>query len=581
MLQIQDPTKDNPPVVVGIDFGTTNSLIAFCEDRRPYILGQNSHLIPSVLYYLDDRWHVGHAPLGTLSIASIKRILGKTYSQAISCNSIANQVKDLLVEDCGALKIKILDQLFEPIYLASLIFKKLIDIAKQHLAQDIAKAVVTVPAYFDDIQKADIKKAAQLAGLEVIRLLSEPTSAGLTYGVNYATNAGTLKSNQYVVYDFGGGTFDVSLLKIEDKITQVIGVCGDATLGGDDIDRAICLFIKQKYGTLLMPASAKLLKEQGSCLDDKGLKISLSQEELAHIALPFVQKTIDLTRQILSCAQNASGIILIGGSSRLNLVKQLLAQFDLPLLDDIDPDKAVALGAALQGENLSRSKSHVLLDVVALSLGIEVIGGLNEKIILRNSPIPSCAKMHFTTYADNQTAFKLHILQGEREFAKDCISLGIFELSGIAPMPAGMVKIEVSFMLDADGLLYVSATEEATQATKELIVSAHSGLADEKTNQIVSDAIAHMQADHEARILQEAILKGNNFITKVNNLLVKFEQVDEKITQAVSNLQHSINQQSAKSIEKAISALDEVFSPVCAKYFNQQISSLLKGNKIL
>lgn len=578
MLQIHDPANVKPEVVVGIDFGTTNSLVAFSLNHRPYILGDDLGFIKSIVHY-QDGWQVGLEQHALVNIASVKRILGKTYEEAINLQALCPHLKQLLCQDQSKLYVNISGKLFDPTVLASAIFAKLKTIAQDALAEEVNKAVVTVPAYFDDRQKAAVKKAANLAGIEVIRLLNEPTSAGFAYGINYAHCDG-----QYLVYDFGGGTFDVSLLKIHDKITQVIAVAGDSNLGGDDIDQAISVALSKVYSLNIPFDIARTLKEQLlnqdiAAINYQGVELKLDKATYEKLALPFVNKTIQLLQQVLADAHDVKGIILIGGSSRMPLVSKLLSQFALPLLHDIDPDKAVAFGAAIQAENLSRSKSHLLLDVVPLSLGLEVIGGLNEKIILRNCPIPASAKRHFTTYVDNQTAIKLQILQGEREMARDCYSIGFFELGGIPPMPAGMAKIEVSFIVDADGLLYVSATECSSNISQELIVKVDEPK-EEEVIQVVRQAIESAEIDHQERILLEAIVKAENFIAQVNKLLVRLNHSEEKIKQAVVNLQLAIDDKNLVSIQAATESLDTLFSPICAKYFNTQISSLLRGQSV-
>jgi molecular chaperone HscA len=572
LLQIQDPKKRQQELVVGIDFGTTNSLIAFSQDHKPFII--DDKLVPSVLNF-DGHWSAAYEQNG-VNVRSIKRILGKSYQQIIGLPGIDPALKALLCEHNDQVKIKIDGALFDPVELASLIFSKLKSVAEESLEGRVAKAVITVPAYFDDRQKSAVKKSAKLAGIECLRLMSEPTAAGFAYGINNSA------SGQYLVYDFGGGTFDVSLVRIADKITQVVAVAGDDALGGDDIDHAIADYLSQKYGKQIPLALARQMKEDLSSRDAvlDVCEVSITAQEYEQIAMPIVEKTITLTKEVMKHGADIKGIILVGGSSRVPLVKKLLPSFGVPIFDNIDPDTAVALGAALQAENLSRSKSHVLLDVVSLSLGIEVMGGLNEKIIFRNTPIPTCAIRHFTTHADNQNAMKLHILQGEREFAKDCRSIGFFELKGIPPMAAGMPKIEISFMVDVDGLLYVSATESASGVSQELIVNIDAHLPQQELDEMLQDAMKNATIDHENKLLKEAILKGENFIAQVRKILEKLAMQDEGIELAIAELKKALQQNNTGQIDLCIQKLDELFSPICAKHFNSQISALLQGNKI-
>jgi len=428
LLQIQDPKKNRLAVVVGIDFGTTNSCIAFSDDAKPFVLGDDKKLLPSVLSFDEGKWQVGKAR--GISIASIKRILGKSYDQIKASDAIDPKLKKIIRQKDGIVKIKVNGKYFDPIYLASLIFSELKKIAESHLKQEIKKAVVSVPAYFDDRQKSAIKQAANMVGLDVIRLIQEPTAAGFAYGIQYKDTKG-----QYLVYDLGGGTFDVSLLNIQGKVIQVIAVSGDDMLGGDDIDHAVAehldisVKIAKKLKELVSPGKAATVD-----------KTKLTWAEYERIAAPIIEKTIKLTSSVIGLSNNLKGIILVGGSSKSPLVKKMLSKFGIEILEGIDPDRAVAFGAALQAENLSRAKSHILIDVLPLSLGMEVMGGLNDKVIMKNTPIPACVKRNFTTYADNQYAIKFRIIQGEREFAKDCREVGFFELSGLSPMPAGLPK---------------------------------------------------------------------------------------------------------------------------------------------
>jgi molecular chaperone HscA len=577
LLQIQDPNDKQVEFVVGIDFGTTNSLVAFSENHKPFIIEKG--FVPSILSF-QDQWHVGKKISGAINISSIKRILGKTYAQIISSNAIDESLKIHIQEVKGSVKLKIGNEYFDPIYLASLVFLELKQIAEQHFGQKITKAVVTVPAYFDDKQKSAVREAANLAGIEVLRLLNEPTAAGFAYGVNNSASQG-----KYLVYDFGGGTFDISLLKIQDQITQVIAVNGDSMLGGDDIDQAIANHLSSKFNKAIPVSLARSLKEtlanaKVATFDFNGVAIELHRDEYEMLALPIVTKTINLTAEILNGHQDVNGIILVGGSSRVPLVKKLLAKFELPILDNLDPDKAVALGAALQAENLSRSKSHVLIDVAALSLGVEVMGGLNEKIIPRNTPIPVCVKRNFTTYVDNQNGIQLHILQGEREFAKDCRSLGFFELKDIPAMLAGIPKIEVSFMIDADGLLYVNATEVSSGVSQELIVKTNADLTPNKVKEVLTDAVNNAELDHQHKQLRETILKAENLINKARKIVDRLANVDHEIELAIQTLQEEITTNDLEKIETAINHLDKIFSPICAEHFNSQISNLLKGTKV-
>lgn len=462
LLQISEPENNIEEYAIGIDFGTTNSCACLSLEGRSTTPISKLRLIPSTV---STNLEIGN--LESCVISSIKRILGKSAEQVAQMkNDLPFKDRLLLAE--GQVKLKVGNRFLTPVEVSALIFKYIKQQAEKDFACSIKKAVVTVPAYFDNLAKSAVKDAAELAGIEVIRLLQEPTAAGLAYGINYKN------SGQYLVYDLGGGTFDASLLNLQGKVIQVIAVGGDSHLGGDDVDLAIVKFFKQK-GQELTTKQARSLKEalENSTKDSITLDgITLAKADYEQIALPIIKKTITIARDLVEKTTEPQGIILVGGASRSYLVRRELRIFNLPILCDIDPDKVVALGAALQAENLSRSKKHVLIDVVPISLGLEVMGGVNEKIIPANTPIPISVKKYFTTQAHGQSSISFKIVQGEDELASGCKEIGYFELSNISIKPAGLAQIEVNFMIDADGLLYITAAERNGYAAQELIIQA-------------------------------------------------------------------------------------------------------------
>ena len=440
LLQIQEPGQeqqnhDANEVIIGIDLGTTNSLVAIIEDEKIRVLAdENGHnIIPSIVSY-DEAGNlvaVGEIRDGLTTISSVKRLMGKDKN----------------------LRINVGPRQIRPEEISAEILKHLKNIAEKNLKKEIHKAVITVPAYFDEAAKNATKLAANLADLEVVRLVNEPTAAALAYGLDNSAEG------IYCVYDLGGGTFDVSILKMQKGVFKVLGVAGDNQLGGDDFD----LLISEKLS--VNHAAARKIKEE---LSDQTLVNGLSREEFEKLISPKIEKTFTLTKNLLEDLEledrEIKGVILVGGSTRIPLVRKKLAEIFSAekVLTNLDPDRVVAIGAAWQAYNLSGHGNNLLLDVVSLSLGIEMMGGIVDKIIHRNSTIPIAMTKEFTTYADDQTGMKLHIVQGEREMADNCRSLANFEIKNIPALKAGLARVAVTFKLDADGLLTVTAQEKFT-----------------------------------------------------------------------------------------------------------------------
>ncbi|MFN7039182.1 MAG: Fe-S protein assembly chaperone HscA, partial [Alphaproteobacteria bacterium] len=494
--QLKKPDKNElPKFAVGIDLGTTNSLVAFYQDSQNNILefkGQKS--IPSIVAYsINSEILVGNEarekildPNYTV-ISSSKRLMGKntddiknTYNENIFNNIEATQI----------LKYKTVNKEVSPIEVSAIILKKLKSIAEENLKTKIEDAVITVPAYFDDAARTATKNAAKLAGLNVLRLVNEPTAAALAYGLDQN------KEGTYLIYDLGGGTFDISILQMTNGVFQVLATEGDNMLGGDDFDELIVKKFYNDYSDLSKEShdylliQARLLKEILSekeyaftqlDINNKNHNLTLSRKEFDQLISELVDQTIDQINNLLvksnMSKDEIDGIVLVGGSTRILQIREKLRNFfgQAPLTD-LNPDEIVALGASLQAANLTGKISNLLIDVTPLSLGIEVMGGMVDKIIERNTPLPASVERKFTTYVDNQTGIKFHIVQGEREMVKDCRSLAQFELINIPPMKAGFAKISVIFNVDVDGLLTVTARDDLTGNTHQIEVKPSYGL---------------------------------------------------------------------------------------------------------
>lgn len=534
LLQISEPKESLPvdlsTIAVGIDLGTTNSVIAYSNDAKPIALGP---LLPSI--YKDIR--------------SIKRLMGKN---------------------------KKIDQ-FHPEEISAEILKKLVSQGEKIINKSITKAVITVPAHFDDAARAATKMAANLAGIEVLRLINEPTAAAIAYGLD-AKAEGTI-----LVYDFGGGTFDVSLLKIQKGVFQVISTAGDSNLGGDDIDHIIMKHLNLPDDLYYIAKEAKeYLSNHQQWKSEYG---NLSLTELNYLIKDLVNKTIAITLRTIDDAkltiQEIDAIVLVGGSTRLQLVKELISREIKEPLDNIDPDRVVALGAAIQAEALTRGSNTLLIDVNSLSIGLEVYGGLNEKIINRNSPLPASVTKYFTTYQDNQTGITFNIVQGEREMASDCRSIVKFELKGIPPMKAGMAKVAATFLIDCDGLLTITAIEERSGLKKQLEVKANYGLSRDDIEIMINDAYKNAEIDINLKKLTEVRIASKNIINNLNIELKENQLVDielrNKILKLIDNLENALMSDDIIEITENKISLESESAIFIQECLNRKIKNILQG----
>ncbi len=605
LLQIHDPRAPKS-VPVGIDLGTTNSLVAWVDHctAKTIPVDRGSPLLPSVVHYAEGgavvvgRTAQALAPeLPKETIVSVKRFMGRGGDDP--------ETRRLgpydFVPGGSVVRFRVHGREVTPVEVSAEILRVLQRRAEEVIGSPVTQAVVTVPAYFDDAQRQATRDAGRLAGLEVLRLLNEPTAAALAYGLEQKTN-GT-----FVVFDLGGGTFDVTVLVLDDGVFQVKSTGGDTALGGDDLDRAIALLACGKLGIDLAGASPS---DKRSALDAAravkhaltdaetadyafgGRAVTLTREEAEAVMQPIVQRTAGPVRRALKDAGldagALDGVILVGGATRTPLVRRHCRElFGQEPLADIDPDQVVAMGAAIQADLLAGSAQNdevLLLDVNPLSLGVEMMGGVVEKLIPRNSPIPTGAAQVFTTYADNQTGFVIHVVQGERELVDDCRSLARFELEGVPPMPAGVARLEVKFAIDADGLLSVAARELETGLEQHVEVKPSYGLSDEEVERMLLDAIEHGAGDVQERLLREARVEADRILGATRGAMARHPELVEDsdrhaIERAMSALEAAKQNGDHRLITERVEALDAASKELASRIMNASISRALEGRR--
>lgn len=580
---------------IGIDFGTNNSLVAISKGLLPRIIPDQKgrELIPSVITEENNRFIIGDTNQIKNTLYSIKRLLGKSRAEILNTPSLLAIVNDLIDRNSHNLAITLANKPLIIPFLVAQILLYLKKQAEEYLQTEVNQAVITVPAYFDDAARGELMLAAKIAGLNVLRLIAEPTAAAYAYGLN-KNSAGC-----YLVYDLGGGTFDVSILNMRAGILQVIAASGDNMLGGDDIDRLIADYFAGQYSisrSRQLLTIAKQAKETLTFKDKFSQTItgigqfSIDLPVLNQLILPLIKHTIDIVKETVMQANNPelTGIILVGGSTRINLIPEMLQQHfsNVTIFADIDPDKTVAWGAALQAENLTSSTNNsLLIDVLPLSLGIELYGGIVEKIILKNSPIPLSITKEFTTYLDNQTAMQFHIVQGERELAKDCRSLARFELKGIPQMKAGSIKIELTFSIDADGILSVSALEKVTGKSQIIEIKPSYGLTEDEVTNILEVAYKNASIDQKSKLLQQAVIDANSLIYNLENAINEMPNIlslEEmaKINQAIIDLKNILDSGDREVIINQTAMLEIAAETFISQRLNTTIAGLLKGKHI-